>query len=94
MIVPKPYWLVSGGPAGTPRDYGTGHGTPYFYDQHVPVLLMGWGIEHGEYFGPITPADVAPTLAALTGVTLSSRDGRVLAEALLATRKAKAVTKP
>ena len=94
MIVPKPYWLVSGGPAGTPRDYGTGHGTPYFYDQHVPVLLMGWGIEHGEYFGPITPADVAPTLAALTGVTLSSRDGRVLAEALRVASKAKAVAKP
>ena len=64
------------------RDYGTGHGTPYNYDQHVPVLLMGWGIEHGEYFGAITPADIAPTLASLCGISLASRDGRVLAEAL------------
>jgi len=95
MIVPKPYWLVSGGLAGKPRDYGTGHGTPYLYDQLVPVLLMGWGIEHGEFFGRITPADIAPTLAALTGVTLSSRDGRVLAEALRGSAKAKApVAKP
>lgn len=94
-IVPKPYWLASGGPAGRPRDYGTGHGTPYYYDQHVPVLLMGWGIAQGEYFGRATPADIAPTLAALTGVTLSSRDGRVLAEALRAAGKAKAaVAKP
>jgi len=82
MVVPKPYWLVAWSAAGKARDYGTGHGTPYYYDQRVPVLLMGWGIEHGEYFGPITPADIAPTLAALTGITLSSRDGRVLAESL------------
>jgi predicted AlkP superfamily pyrophosphatase or phosphodiesterase len=95
MIVPKPYWLVSGGAAGKPRDYGTGHGTPYLYDQRVPVLLMGWGIEHGEFFGPVTPADIAPTLAALTGVTLSARDGRALAEALRGSAKANApVAKP
>jgi len=82
LFVPKPYWLTSGGPAGKARDYGTGHGTPYYYDQHVPVLFMGWGIEQGQYFGRITPADIAPTLATLCGVTLSSSDGRVLAEAL------------
>ena len=81
VIVPKPYWLMSNR-ADKARDYGTGHGTPYNYDQHVPVLLMGWGIEHGEYFGAITPADIAPTLASLCGISLASRDGRVLAEAL------------
>jgi predicted AlkP superfamily pyrophosphatase or phosphodiesterase len=85
FIVPKPYWLVSSG-----RGYGTGHGTPHNYDQHVPVLLMGWGIEHGEYFGRITPADIAPTLASLCGITLASRDGRVLAEALKTTGAVKA----
>jgi hypothetical protein len=82
FIVPKPYWLVTPDLADKKRDYGAGHGTPYNYDQHVPVLLMGWGIEHGEYFTPITPADIAPTLATLCGVTLATRDGRVLAEAL------------
>jgi Type I phosphodiesterase / nucleotide pyrophosphatase len=81
FVVPKPYWLASARADNT-RDYGTGHGTPYNYDQHVPVLLMGWGIEHGEYFGSITPADIAPTLASLCGITLATRDGRVLAEAL------------
>jgi hypothetical protein len=82
VIVPKPYYLVGSSPAGKARDYGTGHGTPYYYDQHVPIFLMGSGIEPGEYYGRITPADIAPTLAALTAVTLSARDGRVLAEAL------------
>jgi predicted AlkP superfamily pyrophosphatase or phosphodiesterase len=82
FIVPKPYWLVDSTPTGKQRSYGTGHGTPYNYDQHVPVLFMGYGIQPGEYFQSITPADIAPTLAALCGITLSSRDGHVLAEAL------------
>jgi len=82
LIVPKTYWLATSGPSDKPRDYGTGHGTPYYYDQHVPILLMGWGIQRGEYFGAITPADIAPTLAALCGITLGTHDGRILSEAL------------
>jgi predicted AlkP superfamily pyrophosphatase or phosphodiesterase len=87
LVVPKPYYLVAWSAPGKPRDFGTGHGTPYYYDQHVPLLLMGWGIEHGQYFGRVTPADIAPTLAALCGVTLSSRDGHALSEAIRASRK-------
>jgi predicted AlkP superfamily pyrophosphatase or phosphodiesterase len=82
FILPKPYWLLDGTPLGKSRSYGTGHGVPYNYDQHVPVLLMGFGIQPGQYFQPITPADIAPTFAALCGITLASRDGHVLAEAL------------
>src|SRR5216683_3058263 len=82
FIVPKAYWLMDGTPAGKTRSYGTGHGTPYNYDQHVPILLMGFGIQHGEYYIEATPADIAPTLATLCGITLASRDGHVLAEAL------------
>ncbi len=43
---------------------------------------MGFGIQPGQYFQPITPADIAPTFAALCGITLASRDGHILAEAL------------
>jgi predicted AlkP superfamily pyrophosphatase or phosphodiesterase len=82
FILPKPYWLLDGTPLAKPRSYGTGHGVPYNYDQHVPVLLMGFGIQLGQYFQPITPADIAPTFAALCGITLASRDGHILAEAL------------
>jgi len=82
FILGKPYWLLDGTPIGKQRSYGTGHGVPYNYDQHVPVLLMGFGIQPGEYFEAITPADIAPTFAALCGITLASRDGHVLAEAL------------
>ena len=82
FVLQKPYWLADSSPDARKAHTGTGHGTPYFYDQRVPVFLMGFGIEPGEYFEPITPADIAPTFAALTGVTLATRDGRVLSEAL------------
>ena len=83
FVVGKPYWLVNGDAPGKARDYGTGHGTPYYYDQRVPLLLMGFGIRAGEYFEEATPADIAPTLATLCGITLASRDGHVLEEALV-----------
>lgn len=81
-VLQKPYWLTDSSADGDKPHTGTGHGTPYYYDQHVPVILMGYGIQPGEYFEPITPADIAPTFAALTGLTLATRDGRVLSEAL------------
>jgi predicted AlkP superfamily pyrophosphatase or phosphodiesterase len=80
-VLQQPYWLTESG--GTAKHYtGTGHGTPYYYDQRVPILMMGFGIQHGEYFQAATPADIAPTLGALTGVNLATSDGRVLSEAL------------
>jgi len=81
-FVPKPYWLVDGSAPGKSRTYGTGHGAPYNYDQHVPILLMGFGIQPGEYLREVTPADIAPTLAAICGITLAPHDGHILTEAL------------
>lgn len=58
------------------------HGTPYSYDTHVPVLLMGRGLTPGRYAQPATPADIAPTLASLLRVQPpSNATGRVLLEA-------------
>jgi len=88
FVLQKPYWLTDSSPNSKKQNVGTGHGTPYYYDQRVPLLLMGFGIQPGEYFDSATPADIAPTLGALTGVTLATHDGRVLNEALrAATRK-------
>jgi predicted AlkP superfamily pyrophosphatase or phosphodiesterase len=83
FVLQRPYWLTDSSAEGSKRYSGTGHGTPYYYDQRVPVLLMGYGIRSGEYFERVTPADIAPTLGALCGVTLATRDGRVLGEALV-----------
>jgi predicted AlkP superfamily pyrophosphatase or phosphodiesterase len=81
-VLQQPYWLTDSSAEGSKRYTGTGHGTPYYYDQRVPILLMGYGIKAGEYFEAATPADIAPTFGALTGVTLATHDGRVLSEAL------------
>ena len=81
-VLQKPYWLTEYSPEAKNGPTGTSHGTPYNYDQRVPIFFMGFGIQPGEYFAAVTPADIAPTFAALTGVTLATREGRVLSEAL------------
>ena len=62
---------------------GTTHGTPYSYDAHIPLVLMGPGITPGGYPRTVALNDLAPTLATLLGVeNPSGSSGRVLAEAL------------
>jgi len=74
VVVPRPYWIASAS--------ATTHGTLHEYDRRVPLVLFGRGIRRGRYLAPATPADIAPTLAWLTGLTLAAPDGRVLVEAL------------
>ena len=59
------------------------HGSPYSYDTHVPVIIMGTGVVPGRYLEPASPADIAPTLSALLHITApTSATGRVLKEAI------------
>ena len=59
------------------------HGSPYSYDTHVPLVIMGGGVAPGRYLQAATPADIAPTLARLLNVQAPGNSvGRVLAEAL------------
>ena len=81
FVLQRPYWQFESANDAAAKK-GASHGTPYYFDQRVPILLMGFGVKHGEYFEPVTPADIAPTFAALTGITLATKDGRVLSEAL------------
>jgi predicted AlkP superfamily pyrophosphatase or phosphodiesterase len=82
VVVPKPYWFFVTEARTVPAGSATTHGSSHGYDQHVPVILMGEGIKSGEYLNAASPADIAPTLAFLCGITLARADGRVLAEAL------------
>lgn len=62
---------------------GTGHGTVYDYDRHVPVVFAGPGIKAGNYDQACGPEDIAPTLATLLKLTIpKENDARVLSEAL------------
>ena len=82
IVMPQPYWFFVAAD-GTPQPgSATSHGTMYGYDQKVPILLFGKGVKPGEYARVVTPADIAPTLAYLCGVTLAHADGEVLGEAL------------
>jgi predicted AlkP superfamily pyrophosphatase or phosphodiesterase len=62
---------------------GTGHGTAYDMDRHVPVIFMGRDIKPGRYTQESAPEDIAPTLAHLLRLELPrERDSRVLLEML------------
>jgi len=59
------------------------HGSPYAYDTNVPTIIMGAEINPGRYYEPAAPSDIAPTLAAIIGITPPSGCvGRVLVEAI------------
>jgi hypothetical protein len=47
---------------------GTGHGTVYPYDRHVPFMVLGPGVEPGSVPDRVSVVDLAPTLARLLGV--------------------------
>jgi arylsulfatase A-like enzyme len=71
----EPYWMREA--------KGTTHGTPYSYDTHIPLVLLGPGIRPGRYDRAVALNDLAPTLATLLSVeTPSGSVGRVLDEAL------------
>jgi len=66
---------------------GTGHGSPYDYDRHVPIIFMGSGIRPGRYPKPCGPEDIAPTLGRLLGIEYPKEtDSRLLLEMLRASK--------
>ena len=64
VIATKPGWMISAA--------GTTHGSANAEDQRVPILFYGRGVKPGVYQEPATPADVTPTLAALSGLTMKA----------------------
>ena len=75
IMAPKEHWLFA--------TSVTTHGTQYWYDQRVPVILFGTSVRPGRYTEAATPADIAPTLAAVARIQIAPVDGRVLTEALV-----------
>ena len=76
VLVPEPFKYLGDTITAT-------HGSAYSYDTHVPMIIMGAGINAGRHFEPASPADIAPTLSALLRITVPTNStGRVLIEAL------------
>jgi predicted AlkP superfamily pyrophosphatase or phosphodiesterase len=78
VIIAAPYWTI----AGRNVTSTTTHGAAQPYDQQVPLVLFGGGIRHRRFDDAVTPADIAPTLAKLAGITMTGAEGRVLLRAL------------
>lgn len=77
IIVQKPFNYLGDG------DDPANHGTPYSYDTHVPLIIMGEGIKRGRYHNAATPGDIAPTLAWILGIRSPNKsDARILREAI------------
>jgi predicted AlkP superfamily pyrophosphatase or phosphodiesterase len=58
---------------------GTTHGSPYWYDRHVPMIFMGPGIRAARVDARASTVDFAPTLAQMIGVKYPrDLDGRSL----------------
>jgi predicted AlkP superfamily pyrophosphatase or phosphodiesterase len=76
-VLLKQYVYLSGLPGGT------GHGTAYDYDRHVPIVFMGSVVKPGLYNDLCGPEDIAPTLGLMLGLELPrEQDSRFLREML------------
>lgn len=58
---------------------GSGHGQPYWYDRHVPMIFMGPEITPGRDPSRAATVDFAPTFASILGIPYpKDLDGKVL----------------
>lgn len=51
---------------------GTTHSVWNSYDSHIPLIFMGWGIQHGESNKAYFMTDIAPTVSSLLKIQFPS----------------------
>jgi len=62
---------------------GTGHGSPYRYDTHVPLIFAGQGVSKGTCEERVETVDIPVTLGTLLGAAVPDDvDGKSLAAEL------------
>ncbi|MDQ1161119.1 putative AlkP superfamily pyrophosphatase or phosphodiesterase [Chryseobacterium sp. SORGH_AS 447] len=62
---------------------GTTHSVWNSYDSHIPLIFMGWGIQHGESSKPYFMTDIAPTVSSLLKIQFPSGNvGNPISEAI------------
>ena len=64
QVILKPGYFTGHSP-GDAGPTGTTHGTWNPYDTHIPMVFMGWGINHGSTTDQTYMTDIAPTVASL-----------------------------
>lgn len=64
QIILQPGWYTGHG-SGDGGPTGTTHGTWNPYDAHIPLVFMGWGVQHGHLNRETHMTDIAATIAAL-----------------------------
>jgi len=69
QVVLKPGYFSGHGTTGTT------HGTGAPYDTHIPLVFMGWGINHGSLTRQTNMTDIAPTVASL--LHIQAPDGNI-----------------
>jgi predicted AlkP superfamily pyrophosphatase or phosphodiesterase len=73
LVISKPQVYV------TNATTGTSHGTPHWYDRHVPLIFWGIGIPTKHIAQRVRTVDMAPTLVELIGLNPpDSADGESL----------------
>jgi predicted AlkP superfamily pyrophosphatase or phosphodiesterase len=78
-VFQRPFWfLFDRGPVAAM------HGSPWNYDNHVPLIFAGPGVRKGTITRLVHPIDVAPTLSAILRIPApAASQGSVLPEAIL-----------
>lgn len=68
-LVFEPHWFI-GDLDGL--SVAAGHGTPWSYDTHVPLIFMGPGIKARSVIRRVETVDIAPTITSYLGTKLPS----------------------
>jgi len=77
LFVPKPFFVWD------PEAVGTDHGSPYAYDNQIPLVFAGHGVKAGYYAQDVSLIDVAPTVATILEMGAPAQaEGKVRAEIL------------
>ncbi|MGI6242475.1 MAG: alkaline phosphatase family protein [Prevotella sp.] len=67
FYVPKAGWENV---SNKPSYIGTTHGEWNPYDAHIPFILYGWHVNHGETSEPTNMTDIAPTICAMLHIQM------------------------
>ncbi len=89
-MIPEQYWFLHSTDEAEKMGIGSIaaiHGSPWVYDTYVPIFFAGHRVSVQTITRPVTPNDIAPTLATYLNIKFpSGSTGNPLEEVLENTR--------